>query len=89
MNRESASVIIHFRDGGAEELLKEILDVDVRARKSETERLAEVGLTNAEMLTIVEALNYLAMAMEAAEFPCGYVDDLAERLQTMLDDMEG
>lgn len=83
---ESASVYLHFMECGPAEALKALMGLEeVMAKYEEREEeAADISLSRTDLQTIVEALDFMSAAMDDADFPHGYVDDLADRLEDLL-----
>jgi uncharacterized membrane protein len=85
MNRESASVYLHFKD--LEDLL-ELARQAVEAEEESEEEIVGVVLTKRDVITIAEALDYLGAALRKGDYPCGAIDDLADRISEVLEGMD-
>lgn len=81
-DKESASVYIHFKDADPSEFIRDILGDDYAPADEDS---MEVVFTRTELETMQAALDYMAQAMSAAGFPTGLVDDLADKLQEILE----
>ena len=86
MNRESASVYLHFKE--LEDLLELAKEVAESHEEPEEDEMVGVELTRRDVITIAEALDYLARALDEANFPCGAVDELAEKIGILIAETE-
>ena len=85
MNRESASVYLHFKE--LEDLLELAGQIAEAEEKSEEESVG-IELTKGDVITIAEALDYLGAALRKGGYPCGAIDELAERIDKALEGMD-
>jgi hypothetical protein len=89
MNRESASVYLHFKD--LEDLLeiaRQAVEAEEESEEESEEEIVGVELTKSDIITIAEALDYLGAALHKGGYPCGAIDELAELMDKVLEGMD-
>ena len=86
MKGESASVYLHYLESGPAEALRALLGLEeaIATQEEQEGTGADINLTRTDLQTIVEALDFMSAAMDDADFPHGHVDDLAEKLESLL-----